>query len=391
MVGDRGRRAPRDCILQLDWHRVCYCMRLVDMSDEYETKDVVVAGLRLDLKNPRFAAYDSSQTEDDLIKFLYEEADLAELLLSFLSSGYLPFEPIVVREADSIVLEGNRRVAALKLIADPAKRNKLGVTLPSVAAPKTMPVTIKAVLVKDRNEARSFIGFKHINGPKPWDALAKAKYASEWHNEGDSLEIIAKSVGDTFKTVHRLVHGYKILHQAIDAGFELERMSRRRLAFSHLYTAITRKPVRDWLGLEESEEAGLVPDAKLDRLRILMSWLYGQGKEEPAVVRSQNPDLNRLSDVIAHEGARDVLIATRDLQVAWEETATQSERLERSLIQAVKHTESAAALQGSFESSQDSIFQTCHRLVRSAQALYVNFRAVKEKADTGLVDLDGGE
>jgi len=75
----------------------------------------------------------------------------------------------------------------------------------------------------------------------------------------------------------------------------------------------------------------------------LMSWLYGQLPDQPAVIRSQNPDLNKLSDVIAHPAAREMLIASRDLDGAWEETEAQSKRLEKSLIQAVRHTEVAAS------------------------------------------------
>jgi hypothetical protein len=37
-----------------------------------------------------------------------------------------------------------------------------------------------------------------------------------------------------------------------------------------------------------------------------------------------------------------MLIASRDLDGAWEETEAQSKRLEKSLIQAVRHTEVAA-------------------------------------------------
>ena len=316
------------------------------MSDTHDIKLVKVSDLSLDLDNPRFAGTSIAQTEQEMIKFLYEEADLEELLLSFLNSGYLDFEPIVVRRNDSKVLEGNRRVAALKLIKDEDLRRAIGVELPAVVSPPIMPEEIRAVIVEDTKEARSFIGFKHINGPKTWDALSKAKYAADWHDEGVALQEIARSLGDTFNTVNRLVHGYKILEQAKANGFDPSKRTGRRLAFSHLYTAITRSSIRDWLEIDDSQEAGLVPEAAKSKLKQLMSWLYGQTSDEPAVVKSQNPDLNKLADVIAHEAARDVLIASRDLNAAWEETEAQSKRLEKSLIQAVRHTEAAAALQG---------------------------------------------
>src|SRR3546814_4088342 len=121
-----------------------------------------------------------------------------------------------------------------------------------------MPAKIGAILVADAKEARSYIGFKHINGPKAWDALSKAKYAADWHGEGVPLQEIARSLGDTFNTVGRLVHGYKILEQAKANGFDPTKRTARRLALSHLYTAITRSSIREWIEIDENVEAGLV-------------------------------------------------------------------------------------------------------------------------------------
>lgn len=351
------------------------------MSSTHGIVDAEVGALSLDLDNPRFAGSVSATTEPEMIKFLYEEADLEELLLSFLNSGYLEFEPIVVRKADNKVLEGNRRVAALKLIADAKLRAELGIELPAIQSPKAMPKAISAILVNDAKEARSYIGFKHINGPKVWDALSKAKYAADWHDEGVPLQQIAQSLGDTFNTVNRLVHGYKILEQAKSNGFDPAKRTARRLAFSHLYTAITRSSIREWLEIDETQEAGLVPKTAENKLTQLMSWLYGQSPEETAVIKTQNPDLNKLADVIAHEAAREVLIASRDLGAAWEETEAQSKRLEKSLIQAVRHTEAAAALQGSFDVGQQTAFDYGQRLARGAQALFRHFRDVVSKAE----------
>ena len=351
------------------------------MSSSHGIEDVEVSALSLDLDNPRFAGSASATTESEMIKFLYEEADLEELLLSFLNSGYLEFEPIVVRKADNKVLEGNRRVAALKLISDPNLRSDLGIELPNIHSPKAMPAKIGAILVSDAKEARSYIGFKHINGPKAWDALSKAKYAADWHDEGVALQEIARSLGDTFNTVSRLVHGYKILEQAKANGFDPAKRTARRLAFSHLYTAITRSSIRDWLEIDETQEAGTVPKAAEHKLSQLMSWLYGQSADEFAVIKSQISDLNKLADVIAHKSAREVLIASRDLNAAWEETEAQSKRLEKSLIQAVRFTEASAALQGSFDVGQQTAFDYGQRLARGAQALFRHFRDVVSKAE----------
>lgn len=349
----------------------------------HDIRPVRVAELSLDLQNPRFVDL-SFNDEGDMIAYLYANADLSELLLSILNSGYLDFEPIVVRRRDNVVLEGNRRVAALRLIEDEALRERLGIRLPGEVTPAAMPDEIRAVLVEDGAEARRFIGFKHINGPQKWDAMSKAKYAADWHADGASLEEISRALGDTFNTVTRLVEGYRVYKQAVDNGFDPERRTARRFAFSHLYTALTRSSIKQWLELRDDESETPVPEANVDKLQKLMSWLYGQGEREPAVVQSQNPDLNRLADVIGNERTLEMLNTTRSLSIAYEELEPQPTRLENSLIQAVRHTEAASSIVSSFD-GRASTYELGQRLFAASRELFRSFRDKREKIE-GLDD-----
>ena len=350
----------------------------------YTIEPVPVNDLRLDPNNPRFIS-ETFRNEEEIVGYLAEAADLDELLLSILTSGYLDFEPIVVRAGDMTVLEGNRRVAALKLIRDQELRRNLNVRLPSEPTSDALPDAISAVFVDSAEEARHFIGFKHINGPRKWDAISKAKYASDWFESGASLEEISKHLGDTFNTVHRLVHGYRVYQQALQEGFDPDKRSSRRFAFSHLYTAITRASIRDWLELTEDSAGSPVPTANTDKLLNLMSWLYGQGEKEPALIRSQNPDLNRLANIMAQERPRQVLLETRDFSAAWEELEPPKARLEAALVQAVRQTEISASLASSFD-GRETVFELGQRLYKSARSVFLTFRDQRDK-DTGLEDI----
>ena len=213
--------------------------------------------------------------------------------------------------------------------------------------------------------------------------MSKAKYAADWHADGASLEEISSALGDTFNTVTRLVDGYRVYKQALDAGFDPEQRTARRFAFSHLYTALTRSSIKQWLELDATDKP--VPEKNLDRLKQLMSWLYGEGDKNPAVVRTQNPDLNRLADVIGNPRTREMLVADRSLVRAYEELEPQTTRLETALVQAVRHTESAASIQSSFD-GRPSTFELGQRLFKAARDLFKTFRDHREKAD-GLDDL----
>ena len=143
-------------------------------TTERDTTDFVSPEeLHFDLSNPRFADAEPFATEEDIVRYLTQHVDVDELLQSIRSAGYVDFEPLIVQRESRIVLEGNRRLAALRLLSDASLRSKLRVPLPEVDDPKALPDRVRVKWVDNRTDARAFIGFKHINGPFKWDALAK--------------------------------------------------------------------------------------------------------------------------------------------------------------------------------------------------------------------------
>lgn len=343
--------------------------------------------LHFDRENPRFI--DLGYTEEvDIVRELYEQADVDELIQSILSAGYIDFEPLIVLRHGNVVLEGNRRLAALRLIAQEGLRKKLKISLPEVDAPKPLPEKIRVLVVDHRDDARSFIGFKHINGPFKWDALAKAKYAAQWYESGGDINTISRTLGDNHNTVRRLVNGWFALQQALEGGFDLSNISKKNFAFSHLYTALTRPSVRDFLNLSAEDlsappQARPVPADKLDALQQLMSWLYGQEhKNEPTIIQSQNPNLNELIKVLAHPEAKAMLLAKRDLRVAYERVEPPSARFEESLMKAAKLCEEALGLTGSY-SGDPTLLEVAKGMQRTANALIA---AMRESQKNGMGD-----
>ena len=219
--------------------------------------------LMLDRRNPRFGGDDvapGKKGEITIIKRLHEQADLMELVESIAANGYIDLEPLFVVEehGETVVVEGNRRVAAIKLLRDPDLAKEAGITLPGVS-PQNLHTLQKVHVIKlgSRDEARQLIGFKHINGTHKWDSYAKARFAAEWYKKekkkGATIEDIARSLGDRHDTVQRLVQGIFVLDQARDRGLfdPEERFPGRVFFFSHLYTALTRPEYRKFLDLPE--------------------------------------------------------------------------------------------------------------------------------------------
>lgn len=313
---------------------------------------VLVKDLEFDRHNPRMpdSKFDS---DDDYVRHLVDDFDVDELVQSILSSGWIDYEPLIVEAKTNVVYEGNRRLAALKLIADPKLRRSIGYKLPEIPRPQSPPERVRVRYVKDRIAARHFVAWKHITGPYKWDAYAKARYAADWLEAGESIEAIARMLGDSHNTIRRLVSGIHILAQAQSIGFDIEDRTKRRFAFSHLYTAVSRPAVQDFLGIANNDEdlrPNPVPRDNIEHLQLLVSWLYGQeSKKEPSLIESQNPNLNQLVRVIGNSAALRELRKSRRLDKAYEQVEPPSDRFKDALVAATKQCETALGLSAHFD------------------------------------------
>ena len=243
--------------------------------------------------------------------------------------------------------------------------------------------------VASRSAARDFIGFKHINGPFKWDSLSKAKYAADWLNEGGDIGRISRRLGDNHNTVVRLVNGWRVLRQGAAAGFDRAETTRRSFPFSHLYTALARPNVRRYLNLPEGGGSEVlptdpVPSTESENLRRLMSWLYGQ-KNEPAVVARQNPDLNRLVEVLGNDAARTMLEESRDLDAAYGEVEDRTVRFDRALMLAIRQAEDTLGLAGHYDGRTDTMSRG-DSLRRTVLSLHGAMKEARARAETGDAD-----
>lgn len=299
---------------------------------------VPVEALDFDQNNPRFTPdkRPSDSGDSAVISVLASSADLAELIQSISTSGYINIEPLIVIERNGrlAVLEGNRRLAAVKALRDPELAKAARVSIPAIESPQRETLNELLVYrVATEDEARDLIGFKHINGPQSWDAFAKARFAARWLDDehrkksvGEqylTLKQIADRMGDQHMTIHRMVAAQYVLDQAERNGlYEISDRKKRSFSFSHLYTGLAYEEFTNYLGMERPNRAtdpdrDPVPQKKFNELRILLTWLYGSKERDlEPVVRSQNPDLGQLRDVLASPAAISILAERNSLQDA---------------------------------------------------------------------------
>lgn len=284
-----------------------------------------VDDLLLDYENPRLSVVGESNSQDELVKVLWDEMAVDEVALSIAANGYFEEEPLFVipetapkkggHTGKYIVVEGNRRFAAVRLLREVNLRKKVKATdLPeiSIEARKSLdelPVSI----YPDKKSLWEYFGFRHVNGPMEWNSISKAAYVAQVRRKYNiPLEEIARKIGDKHQTVVKMYRGYLLLEQAERTGsFNADDRKANHFNFSHLYTAATYKEFLTFLGVDQqsSLKENPVPKTHLRNLQEFMIWLFGSKRDDKLpIVEKQNPDLNLLRKVI---GNKQALLALR--------------------------------------------------------------------------------
>jgi hypothetical protein len=357
--------------------------------------NVPVEQLVLDKENARLASsLVHEPTQEDLLRVLWTEMAVDEVALSIAANGYYPDEALLVipdKESGAapdgryIVVEGNRRLAAVRLLRDAHLRQKIRATsLPTISQTRRRALDrLPAFVHPDRQSIWAYVGFRHVNGTKPWDAFSKAEYVARVHEEfGVPLGEIAERIGDRHSTVLRLYFGHKVLRQAEQmAGFEKEDRIRNRFYFSHLYTAVDYPEFRSFLGIteERAKRRDPVPKSKLGDLADLMAWLYGRkSTNTQPLVQTQAPDLKRLRSVIAKPSALSLLRRGYSLDAAFEDSIGDPRRFREALFAAKEELQKAKATVTTGYNGEEHLLDTMEGLVATASSVWAEMKAKRD-------------
>lgn len=166
---------------------------MIDMSTWEELVADVVDDLRLDSKNVRIEQLEGVP-EVDIIHDLFSTEKAFALVEGIVKIGFLTHEvPIVVRRDNRlIVVEGNRRVAALKAMQNPylapeyqARITKLIQTVPNLSA-------LKKIAVKrapNQDDADQLIAALHTGNQRlPWGPTRQAAFFQAQIDSGKTYE-----------------------------------------------------------------------------------------------------------------------------------------------------------------------------------------------------------
>ena len=335
---------------------------------------IAIKDLTLDPGNPRIVV-EPNASQETLTIYLYERESLDELVMSFVENGYFPEEPLVaVLDQESskyVVVEGNRRLATLKLLLDPSLQDKLGVTgwpkLTNQQRSRLDPVPV--VVYENRADVLPFLGFRHITGAKKWGPFQKARFVAQLVDENFDLETIEELIGDSTQAVKKLYQQFTVFEQIrVQTGLDTEPIRQR---FSLMEVALGQRPIKQHLGLPRGLPAGKdpnpVPEENLDELIEVVEWVFGSERYRPVVAESRDIT-QRLAKVVASEEAIERLRESRDLDLAYELTDGEQVSLLRNLTRAERILREAAGLVPLYAQDPD-IKRAVDRLATMADAL----------------------
>ena len=163
----------------------------------WQSKTLPVASLHLDAKNPRLGRETTARAPREIIQHLFDHDKALDVAQSIVARGYFPNEPLLaVRESEKyVVVEGNRRLAALKALREPGLLDgKVARQVEKLARRLIDPQSIArvpVVIAPNRRMTDRQIAGKHIGTPVlAWRAENRASFILEKLEEGyDNAEL----------------------------------------------------------------------------------------------------------------------------------------------------------------------------------------------------------
>jgi len=292
---------------------------------KYETGQCAIQNLLLDPNNYRFLdqedyqlvsekRYHEATVQDKAYRFLkgrrYE--DLQALKESILTNGYVPLELLIVKpygnkEGLFVVIEGNRRVAAMRWILEDGKSG-VEISTESTESFYNLPIVIIDVNDPENKDAVPVLmGIRHVSGVRPWGAYQQAKLISQLVEDfGLSLREASERLGMRTQEANRRRRAYKALEQM------QKDESSQQLADPELYykfhEAVGIPEVRDWLGWSETD---LIFTDEETRAQFyeLITPKYDEESNRPVPEKLQKrEDVSNLRRILRDDNAKAALL-----------------------------------------------------------------------------------
>ncbi|HEX8526139.1 MAG TPA: ParB N-terminal domain-containing protein [Allosphingosinicella sp.] len=338
-----------------------------------------VGRLHLDPDNPRLPS-ELPRTPEAMLKYLADTSSIDEIISAIGSNGYFQSEPLigVPGPNDNIVIvEGNRRLTALKLLAGERYEDMPNRVEQAVERARERPTEAPVAVYDQRLDVLNYLGNKHIAGVKPWGALAKARYAKQLFDAAGDGEFterareVARTIGSRMDFITRSLKAYSAYEVAASQDFfSLPGVDEETVKFSLLSTALDYEGIQDFV-YENPDDPVDERRVNADHLRELFSWMFVR-TEHGRTRLGESRNLIQLSSVVANPEALDRFRRGMDLEQAYRFTDGIGEEFDTIIVslQSSLRTANSIVAEIPFTENRSNIISSIERQARNLKTRF---------------------
>ncbi len=268
--------------------------------------------LLLDPENPRLPDSLQGATQQKMLEYLARTTSIEELMSVISENGFFGGEALIAcpgnKTGEYIVIEGNRRLTAVKLLHRPEHYKKRRQIKELADSAKHKPDRLPVVVYKNRTDVLNYLGYRHITGVKQWDSLVKARYMKQLFDSTSSTALpsdryreTAKRIGSRTDYIKRNLNSlaaFNLLEQ--NDFFGIDGLNDETIGLSLLTTALAYEEIADYAGTDSDP---IVNSNAMNQKNIefLAKWIF-QERQDGSTVLGDSRNIKKLAKVISSGG-----------------------------------------------------------------------------------------
>ena len=323
-----------------------------------EFKNIPIGDLKLDLENPRLPKSKQIQAKKEnneaiIIEFMLLEAATLELLMAIGENDFFAGEQLLVvpdeeNNGKYIVIEGNRRLAAVKLLSNPELSKVKKESLKKICLEAEFkPLEIPCLIFDDKQKILKYLGFRHITGIKSWRLLEKARYLADLReiefNETPFVQAcreIAKMIGISSSYIRRLLTGLSLYKIVEDEGYYgIDGLNDTKFNLNYFTDSLNKDNIRDYIGVDLKDEEPL-KNLKKENIKEITHWWFEKYEGKSRILGDSN-GLKMLDKVLDSKVALKAFKEGTPIEEAYEMTGDLDVLFKKEIEKALSSIEQA--------------------------------------------------
>lgn len=317
----------------------------------YFDEAIDVNTLVLDTNNPRLPSYMKGKGEKEIIDYMVLEESTLELMQAIGEKGFFPGEQLLVVEKDGVflVVEGNRRLTAVKLLNNPeitSAQSTIVKKIKQESKPENQYIaTLPCMVFEKEEDIHDYLGYRHVTGIQPWNLRQKADYLAYLKEKNyadlnieEASNEIRKMIGSKRDYVKRVLVGQLIYTKIKDHKFfSIKDLEEESFYFTYIADSLRQPNIVSYLDVDMNDDEP-VKKLNINHLKNWTTWLYAPIEIKGRVttrLKGKSQDLNQLNAILGNEDAKKQFIEN---EASLTEAFTYTENFTKSFKNAIENS-----------------------------------------------------